>query len=244
MARTTLVVVAGEDDGEAHALPVRLPDLEVRLLTPADLSSAGWEFRPGCATGIAVAGGSPVATQGIAAVLVRLPWVREHDVLRVDAADRAYAAAEMSAFLLAWLSALPCPVVNRPSTSCLAGPLWRPQRWARAAASVGLRVAPVRRTTGAATDPRAPATEAPTVIATVIGERCLGVEEPALAVRLCELARMAGAEALTIGLSDATAEARFVTASPWPDLTDDDVLDAVLARAGLAARVARAAVRA
>lgn len=243
MARATVIVVAAETDGEAHALPVRLPDLDVRLLTPADLSCAGWEFRPGCTAGMAVASGSPVATQDIAAVLVRLPWVREHDVLRVDAADRAYAAAEMSAFLLAWLSALPCPVINRPSSSCLAGPLWRPQRWAVAAASVGLRVAPVRCTTGA-TDPRAPAADAPTVIATVIGERCLGVEEPALAVRLCKLARMAGAEALTIGLSDATADARFVTASPWPDLADDLVLDAVLARAGITARVARAAVRA
>lgn len=242
MTRATVLVVAGEADGEAHALPVRLPDLDVRLLTPADLSCAGWELRRGCAPGIAVAGGSPVATQDVQAVLVRLPWVREHDVFRVDAADRAYAAAEMSAFLLAWLSALRCPVINRPTTSCLAGPLWRPQRWVVAAASVGLRVAAVRCTTGAATDSRGQATEAPTVIATVVGEHCLGVEEPTLAVRLCELARVAGAEVLTIGLSDATADARFVAASPWPDLADDDVLDAVLARAGLAARVTRAAV--
>lgn len=243
MPLATVLVVAGEGDAEAHALPVRLPDLDVRLLTPADLSCAGWEFRPGCATGIAVASGSPLATQELAAVLVRLPWVREHDVLRVDAADRTYAAAEMSAFLLAWLSALACPVINRPSTSCLAGPLWRPQRWIRAAASVGLRVGPVRCTTAAATDRRPPAAEVPTVIATVVGERCLGVEEPAVAGRLCELARLSGAAALTVGLSDAGAEARFLAASPWPDLADDDVLDAVLARAGLAARVARAPVR-
>jgi len=236
MPGTTIIVVAGEDDGEAHALPERLPDLDVRLLTPADLSCPGWEFRPGTADGTAVASGTPLATQSIAAVLVRLPWVREHDAYRIDPADRAYAAAEMSAFLLGWLSALPCAVVNRPSTSCLAGPLWRPARWAIAAASVGLAIEPVSCSAGMGVQPRPPAPSRPPVIATVIGDRCLGVEDGPLGERLCRLARLAGADVLTVGLSAPDADARFVAASPWPELSDAAVLDGVLALTGVPSR--------
>lgn len=242
MSRPTLVVVAGELDEEARALPARLPHLDVRLLTPADLSCAGWEFRPGGIEGVAVVGGRLLASEELDAVLVRLPWVREEEMVRIDAADRAYAAAEMSAFLLAWLSSLRCPVVNRPSTTCLCGPLWRPQRWTIAAAAVGLPVEAVKwvADAGAGGEPPAPGESA--VIATVVGERCLGAEDAGLVARLCTLARLAGAEVLTVGLSDATANARFVTASPWPDLSDGAILDAVVALTGLPSGAAKPVV--
>jgi hypothetical protein len=233
MPATTIVVVAGEDDGVAHALAGRLPGLDVRLLTPAVLSQPGWEFRPGREDGGAVAGGARIATQDLGAVLVRLPWVREDDAYRLDPADRAYAAAEMSAFLLGWLSSLPCPVLNRPTTSCLAGPLWRSARWALAAASVGLAIEPVSCSAGTGERHRAPAPARPPVVATVVGERCLGVEDAALGDRLRDLARLAGADVLTVGLTSASADARFVAASPWPEVSDDAVLHEVLALAGV-----------
>ena len=47
----------------------------------------------------------------------------------------------MSAFL--W--ALPCPVLNRPSASALTGPAWRREQWIRAAAGLGVPVCSVRR---------------------------------------------------------------------------------------------------
>ena len=236
MTRPTIVVVAAEGDGEARALAARLPHLDVQLLTPGDLSCPGWEFRPGSSIGTAVAGGLTICAEDIAAVLVRLPWVREHDLYRIDPADRSYVAAEMSAFLLAWLSAMPCPVLNRPTTSCLAGPLWRQQRWTIAAAVVGLPVAPLRFVAPADDDRRFPVVDEPAVTATVVGDRCLGIEDPVLAARLGDLARLAGAGVLTVGLSHAGKDACFVAASPWPDLTDDAVLDAVLELAGVSAR--------
>ena len=242
MSRGPIVVVAGEADTEARALCARLPGLDLRLMTPADLSRGGWEFRPFAAGGTAVADGEELATDDICAALVRLPWVSEHDLPRIDAADRAYASAEMTAFLTAWLSSLRCPVLNRPTTTCLAGPLWRPERWARLAASIGLPVEPVRRRAGTGPRPGRPAVLAPgAVVATVAGSRCIGVDEPAVAARLVRLARMAGASVLTVHLSGGDRAGRLLAASPWPDLSVDDVLDAVLGLAGVGAPEARLA---
>jgi len=85
-------------------------------------------------------------------------------------------------------------------------------------------------------DRRFPVVDEPAVTATVVGDRCLGIEDPVLVTRLGDLARLAGAELLTVGLSHAGKDACFVAASPWPDLTDDAVLDAVLELAGVSAR--------
>lgn len=235
-----IIVVAGEADVQARALPARLPDLDVRLLTPADLSRPGWEFRPGRAGGSAVVAGEQIPTAALEAVLVRLPWVSTHDLPHIDAADRAYVSAEMSAFLLAWLVSLPCPVINRPCTTCLAGPLWRPERWARLAAAVGLAVVPIRRAASGDRQLRQPVTPAQGITATVAGDRCLGVDDPAVVALLRRLARAAGAEVLAVRLSDTGPDARFLAASPWPDIADDAVLHAVLETAGVLAGVERA----
>lgn len=236
-----IVVLAGAVDEEARTLPARLPGLDVRLLTPVDLSRPGWEFRPGHADAIAVVDGELIST-ALTAVLVRLPWVGEHDLPHIDAGDRAYVAAEMTALLLAWLSALPCPVVNRPSTTCLAGPLWRPERWARLAAAVGLSVAPVQRCAGTgATPPQPPTpTEDDGATVTVVGSRCLGTDDRHVASLLRRLARHAGAEVLTVHLGETGSDARFLGASPWARLADDAVLDAILETAGVDAGAARA----
>lgn len=220
--RKLVAIVASTADARARQLAAGLEHVDARVLTPADLSCRGWEFRPGDRDGAAVIDGAVVATDAVAAVLVRLPWVGEHELPHIDAADRAYVATEMNAFLLAWLSELPCPVVNRPSTTCLAGPLWRGERWIRAATSVGLEVSsPALEVTDAA------------VTATVVRDRCVGVDDPSVVARLARLARLAGAEVLTVQLVEAAPEMYFVSAAPWPDIADPDVLDAVLNVAGI-----------
>lgn len=210
-------------------------------MTPADLSRPGWELVPGRDGGTVVADGAQVSSAALAAVLVRLPWVTVDDLPRIAADDRGYVAAEMTAVLLAWLSGLRCPVVNRPSTTCLAGPLWRPERWARLAAAVGLPAAPVRRRAtcdGARWGPQAPADGA---LVTVTAERCLGTDDPALEAILRRLAQHAGAAVLSVRLSARSRPARLLSAGPWADLDDDAVLDLVLRAAGLAPDEARAA---
>ncbi len=57
----------------------------------------------------------------------------------------AYVSAEMTAFLLSWLSGLDCPILNRPTPNCLSGPGWRQEQWIHLAARLGIPVDPVQR---------------------------------------------------------------------------------------------------
>jgi hypothetical protein len=58
--------------------------------------------------------------------------------------DSEYVAEEVTAAVAAWLSALPCPVLNRPTPTLLCGP-WRPAaHWRWLAAQVGLPALPWR----------------------------------------------------------------------------------------------------
>ena len=127
------VVIASRTDAAAAHFAAGAGSL-VRMMTPADLSQRGWSLHlPGTGPSTAVIAGEPVASRTIAGVLTRLPAVTEHDLPHIIAADRAYVAVEMTAFLLAWLTSLSCPLVNRPSAQCLSGPYWREAQWIRAA---------------------------------------------------------------------------------------------------------------
>jgi hypothetical protein len=57
----------------------------------------------------------------------------------IAADDRSYAMAEVNAFLVAWLSSLTCPVLNRPTATSLCGPGWSQTHWRIAAARARVR---------------------------------------------------------------------------------------------------------
>src|SRR5688572_23214757 len=119
-----LLIIASRYDDSARALARRYGDAAV--LTPADLSRPGWRFINGNAEdSTAVAEGCSVSARSIRGVLTRLPSVTPAELPQIVPTDREYVAAEMNAFLTAWLSELPCRVINRPTALCLAGPAWR-----------------------------------------------------------------------------------------------------------------------
>ena len=141
-----LVVIASREDSRANelvSLPIASPAV---LLACEDLCRPGWRFDPGCPErGQLVAGGSVLPVSRVTGVLTCRPHVFEAELTQVALEDRPFVAAEINAFLLAWLSSLRCLVINRPSGTCLSGPAWRPQQWVQVAASLGLRVKPVQR---------------------------------------------------------------------------------------------------
>jgi hypothetical protein len=233
-----LLVIAHRSDAAAQALVTRWAAVDAARLTADDLSRPGWRYRLGTvAHWRAVLAGHSVATSEISGVLTRLPAIAEQELRGIAPEERSYVAAEMTAFLRAWLSALPCPVLNRPSPTCLGGPGWRPERWTLAAASLGLPTTAVRRRAvppvsgRLAADEGSPASgppDPPSVPVTVVGERCLGTVDEALAEQAQLLARAAGADLLVVRFSGAEAGSRFVGADLWPDISDPAVADAVL----------------
>jgi hypothetical protein len=239
-----LVVVAGPGDAVAQALVERWAGRGAVRLAPADLSAPGWRHYLGrrpcdAEPGRAVLDQRVVATDRIAGVVTRLPAVYDQDLDWVDPLDRAYVAAEMTAFLTAWLTALPCPVLNRPTPTCLAGPSLAPEQWVRLAAGLGIPVRPVHRRALLTLHPddvrpgddavvEPPAAPLPTL--TVVGQRCLGGDDPVLADSALRLAQSVGAELLAVQFDGFGPAARFCAASPWPDVSAPDVASALLER--------------
>jgi hypothetical protein len=226
MTDEVIVVLASRGDAAAAALAARHADAGVRVMGPDDLSQEGWVFHlDDPARGTAVLNGRPLPAAAIAGVVTRLPAVTEHDLPHIAQPDRGYVAAEMNAFLLAWLTSLDCPVINRPTPECLSGPHWRQERWVVAAQRLGIPVQPVYRkaNAAAAVDPE------PGHTVTIVGTQHFGAVDDVLMQRAHALADAAGAELLTVAFDGRHRDARFVGAGLWPDLGDARIADAVVA---------------
>jgi len=224
------VVVASRDDPAARTLVARWRRHGAGLLTCTDLSSPGWRWSPGSAwdQSTTVVDGRVIETKRIAGVLTLLPCVFPHELSQIVPNDREYVAQEMTAFLLAWLAGLNCPVLNQPLPTSLMGPLWPVERWRRLAIQSGLRAAPVhRRQTPAAGMSLA---EPPLfgVPVTVVGDRWIGDVPSELGADAQRLADAAKAQLLTVFFDRADPHGSVVQASPRPLIGDERVSDAII----------------
>jgi hypothetical protein len=142
-----LLVLAGLDDAPAlwfaHALRRRGDACTIvtsEVLSFACRRSHRVGMR-GVRSVVELADGTVLDDTSVHGVLNRLPAPPDLAWRRASAPERQYAAAELHAFVMSWLAALPCPVRNRPSEECLAGPSPHPLVAAHAASLAGLRVA-------------------------------------------------------------------------------------------------------
>jgi hypothetical protein len=226
-----LVILASRFDEPSSKLVDEWAGHDPRLMTPADLSSEGWKDRVGSQDGegsSAVVSGRRVEVEDIDGVLVRLPYILEAELGRVIRADREYVAAEMTAYLVSWLTRLKCPVVNAPTAAGLIGPGWRPERWVRAAVGVGMRVRPVRIGWGYGGRSQRRGAE-PRREVTVVGKRVLGKVGTRTARQLRALAAAAGVKTLTAYFDGGgDGDPALVQMSAWPRIEDLDVREAIL----------------
>jgi hypothetical protein len=230
------VVAAARRDQAARALVARWGGQTARLLTPRDLSRPGWRFDPARpADSTAVVDGQVVPARAIAGVVNRLPWIPPRELGHIVPGDRAYVAAEMTAFLLAWLANLDRPVLGRPGPACLAAPGWGPEQWAFAAARAGLRARPVHQRASPAGEAGRVVHERPCVTVTVVGRRCLapGPTDRRLRWQARSLADLVGVELVAVHFSAGGADAEFLGADPWPEVVTPEVADAIAAYLGV-----------
>jgi hypothetical protein len=222
-----IVVVASSLNRTAPAAVRRWGTDRAAILTCEDLSRPGWRgYETHHRREMAVIGARTVPVEDISGVITCLPSVSEFELLHIASADRAYVASEMNAFLLAWLTTLECPVVNRPSPVCLTGPFWRREQWVSLAHRIGLPVVPVRRQVahGVPPDHRLP----PGIEVTVIGGRILGHAHPEVLTGVHALAEAAGVDVLTVRLTDSGPGAAFISADPTPDLASPETADQIV----------------
>jgi hypothetical protein len=226
-----IVVFASAEDASARRLVQRWATHGAVLMTPADLSRAGWRSNSRHpAASRFVASGRVHDASEIDGVLIRSATIAERELTKITPSDRTYVAAEMNAFLVYWFATLGRPVLNRPTPRSLGGPGWYPEHWIHCAASVGLTTPRVTRTVSPeGVDPAAwPDHATAPVELTIVGERAFGAAESDLIGKARALARAAGVGLVTFGFDGPTAGSRFLVADPFPALEDAEVSLAVL----------------
>lgn len=224
-----IVIVASRWDSTAAACALRWAAHDVRVLTAQDLSVGGWRQRLHGVNGdTAIVDGETVPQQQITGVLTLLRGVSAEELVDITPRDRVYVAAEMTAFLLLWLSRLTCPILNRPTPACLSGPNWRREKWVRVAVQAGIPVLPVRRLVAFESSGAGEESEGAAVGVTVVGPRTFGEVDPALHRRARLLADLARVELVQIRFSGPQSDACFIAADTFPSLTHDWLADAAL----------------
>ena len=126
-----IVILASGLDPAARDLAHAWKSYDARVLTAEDLHRPGWIFCPddGAQGGSCVVQGSPVPNKDIRLVLTCRPSILPEELTGLHPEERRYAAAEMNAFLVAWLASLTCPMFNRPTATSLCGPAWSDVHW-------------------------------------------------------------------------------------------------------------------
>jgi len=226
-----LVVVGSQHDQAAQELVAAWTTHCAALLTCEDLSTAGWQLRvPGRSRSQAVVSGKIISEEDIQGVVMRRPWIIEGELTHITASDREYVAAEMNAFLLAWLTSLKCPVLNRPSGTSLCGPNWRAFQWAQAAAAAGFKVQPAKwRVPPPRTNCSKHSEEpSPLIDVTVIGKRCIGEVELQCQEAARRLSQRANTILLGVRLRRTDDGPVFASATATPDLKGEEIANAVV----------------
>lgn len=222
-----LVVLASRYDPGADALVAGWGD-QASVLTPRDLSARGWRDRRQGESGTAIVDGRPVGVDEIDGVLTRLPCVAETELGHIDADDRDYVAAEMTAFLSAWLSDLSCPVLNRPTGEALMGPYWRTEKWVLTAAKLGIPAITARRSVPAGIDDGSAPLPGASIQVNVIGHNCIGDADESVRRWATTLAAEAGVGLLRARFTTTADGVAFLDADYWVDINDPKVSEAIL----------------
>jgi hypothetical protein len=225
-----IIIIGRLEDPSTRLLALRWKDHGARLLTPAGLLVRGWRHDPDDPDrDVAIVDGEPWPSTTITGVVTRLTTVVPTDLAAIRAEDRGYVAAETNAFLLSWLSALPCPVINRPSPFVLCGPAWGAEAWVLRAARLGIPVEPLVRSGSGQAQPLAPGP-----VVALVGDDVFGdVDDPTLVSHARSLAVEAGTELLELQWSSGPTGPRFRAAGLLPHIDE--------ARAAALLRVLRAA---
>lgn len=224
------LVLCSRADHAARAFAKQFAAHDVRTLTCEDVSQPGWKLaiRGVAQAGVdielrAALGGELIPGERLRGVISRLGNITEQELGHIEATDRAYVAAEMHAFLFAFLTALPCRKVNQPSPACLYGPNLRGGQWRQLARELGIPVeweADV-----AANGSHFGALESEVI---VVGERLIGVASDEVARWSRELAHAAGVSYLYVRYRSCGDEVKLMGADPYPRLEREEVGPAVL----------------
>jgi hypothetical protein len=222
-----VAVLAHSGDPVARMLAGAWPDGGARVLTPATLPAWGlsWQLGPG---GVSACGAKPPGRDShfeFGGVVSLLDVVSPTDLPGVTPGDRDYVASEMTAFLAAWLRAIPCPKLNPPSLVSLSGDM-HPVLWRAHALDCGMRAAAFDPSDGA--EPAASDDGEEQMSVTVIGDRAIGTLDQTAIALARALAASARLPMLTVTMRRTPSGYAFDAATARPNMADPAITDAVV----------------
>ena len=221
-----ILILASELDAVAQDAAAQWPGGRAIVLTPRDVCTRGWRVELAAfEESQIVASGSIYPVRDVSGVVTLLPYVMDYELFAIEEPERKYVASEVTAFLFYLLSRLECPVLNRPTAHCLAGPSWRTEQWNAACRRVGIRHKPF----GRQRHPQLPAGERSndSTRVSVVGSECVGEVDTAFRSSAVELARLARVEFLTIRLAGEAEDQTLHSVQLVPDLGDGLIFEAV-----------------
>jgi len=224
--RACVLVLATPDDDPARMLVDRLGEAAVAV-APQDLSRPGWTYARNLSLRTGVTHAGRFRADDLTAVISLISAIQPLHLSHVRPADRDYVAAEMTAFLRAWLTGLPCPVVNPPTATCLSGPGLTAHQWVAMCTRLSIPARPAQLTVPAAPGDRPTASACRVTV-------CRGT---ATAAGLCSevllehgrrLATKVGAEWLAVTFDGGHDQAAVCQVETWPDLADSSLRETLV----------------
>lgn len=210
-----IIVLGGRHDPVAAGLAAAWPD--AGLCSAEDLCSPGWAWHAGGSAGERrwIVQGRAVADRAVSGVFVARSAVHAAELRHTDPRDRAYLAAELTAFVAYLLASTSARVSTPVVDGAFGDASLRPERWMPLAARQGLSPGSVRLAN--AVRPSVPAWQ-PRMV-DVVGKSCFGPGIERLAPSRREAAIAVVAQ---LGLSwarlvfDGAARLRFVGTQALP----------------------------
>jgi len=138
-----IVILAREADAAARLLAVRWGD-RAMVLCCADIGQYRTAIaHPRVSDSTLATDERSLAITDIEGVLNLLPAVAPGELRFYPPGEREYQAAEFHALLMYLLAALPCRVINRPTSLSLNGPVFNALGWYHLASRAGIPLAPL-----------------------------------------------------------------------------------------------------
>lgn len=154
-------------------------------------------------------------SRSMTGVVNRLEQLPDEHLKVVAAPDRGYIRQELLAIWSSWISALPCPVINRPNAVSISGPMFHKAVWLNLASQAGL---PTPRVIFDVDTIEPTATDA-SMTAIVCRDQCHSMNLPRQLFAACiDLAAYAGFDMLELGFGHGPNGPVFSYASPLPTL--------------------------
>jgi len=226
---SSILIIAERFDDRARVLAAGLGGRAV-VVAPCDLSRPGWTFHPDPGKRTGCNGAEVFFASELSAVIIRLIAVFPGQILHVAAKDREYVAAEMTAFLRAWLYGLSCPLINPPTGSSLSGPAWEQERWAMLAHRVGVPFVSTRLKVPADRDRLPEVNPQHRRRVVIVGEELVtGGECPGELVTAARtLVSAAGIYCGAVHFDISEPHARVLSVDCWPELSEAALLAALI----------------